>query len=189
MSKVSLKKIPNYPDYRLNEETSLVFCGKNIVGRYENKEFVSFDKDTALICEKHGFKYDKSLLEEEEEQMDEEQMDEEQMDEEQTEKEEEEEQVEELESNSEVDNSPTVITQNKVVQDSSIVSSASVSSSVDIQSIISGIQTLNTQYKNKCFELSEEMTKNKELTLKLHELEKSYNLLKTKFDNIKNLFA
>ena len=99
-NKIVLKKLKELNTI-WHPESTLVFKSsteKIVIGRYENEKLVSLDNKCLELCEKWKFKYDKDLIEEEEEvEEKEEENEEEEVEEKEEEVEEKEEEIEEKE--------------------------------------------------------------------------------------------
>lgn len=203
--KIVLKKNKEL-DTIWHPETTLVFKSsteKVVTGRYENGEFISLDEKALELCEKWKFKYDTSLIEEEEEEEgDEEEGEEEdgEADEQAVDDEQPDQDVEEQEE----DNSDPVVvpvvqqvilpsTGNTTKEVNSIMIDANTRLNSYLTSLVSEftskIDKLETQLSSKSSELVDTKKKLDENVSKLNDLSSQHVKLQAKFDGIKQLFS
>jgi len=198
-TKITLKKLKEL-DTIWHPESTLVFKSQNekiVIGTYDGK-FVPLDQTAVELCEKWKFKYDKSLLEEEEEEV-EEVEEKEESEEEENEKEESEE-----EENEKEEVIPVVKEDGEVIQ----VVKEEIVNIQNNSNTNNHLRDITETFSNNLYkfydDLKLENTKEiTELQNKLCELTKKYDLevknhddakdklskLQTKFDTMKQFFS
>ena len=211
-NKIVLKKLKELNTI-WHPESTLVFKSsteKIVIGRYENEKLVSLDNKCLELCEKWKFKYDKDLIEEEEEV---EEKEEENEEEEVEEKEEEVEEKEEISDNNnqkeEVEEKVLVNEEvapkkvvkmsenNEVNQDSLLISEITIDYTKKIHQFF---DKLSVNYNSQILDLKNELvslknnfddvTKKYETECSEHNSTKEQlSKLQSKFDGIKQLFS
>ena len=196
-------------------ESTLVFKSKKerkVIGRYVDGEMIPLDDESLQLCVKWRFKYDESLVEEEEgDEGDEGDEEEESVPEEEESVPEEEESVPEEESEKKVDPIKAVVPENEAVETENVVKKVSkvstnpvVTGSFDITKLTSeftgklviAVKSLQQELSNvtsslsdKSDELVSESDKLTSVTTELAEMTVKYEAMKSKFEGIKKLFA
>lgn len=186
--KITLKKLKELNTI-WHPESTLVFKSseeKVVIGRYEDGELIPLDETSLELCSKWKFKYDKDLVEEDENEEDETQ-DEEKVDEK---TEDEKEEVPDEEEKVEVEIKVKTEKIEKNNEDDSTIRSLTSEMSEKIHSFF---DKLSIEYNTKILDLQNELTQKNKI---IDDLENKYNnsqseldKLKTKFDGIKQLFS
>jgi ABC-type Zn2+ transport system substrate-binding protein/surface adhesin len=203
-NKIGLKKIKNSTNI-LHPDTGLVFRSqkdKVVIGRFEDNEVISLVSSDIDLCRKWKFKYDKDLVEQDENgenEVDEEDQDQdEEEDEEEDRTNEEKEDVNETHHDHHENNNQDIDlhTQNDTIKTEYIMDltnnfSKQLYSSFDLlhQTYLEQI----SEYKNKLVEVDrkfDNLSKQHQDECNNHkDTEEELNNLKTKFNGIKNLFS
>lgn len=192
--KITLKKLKELNTI-WHPESTLVFKSseeKVVIGRFEDGELIPLDETSLELCSKWKFKYDKDLVEEDEneedETQDEEKVDEKSEDEKETSEKEE---IPDEEEKEKVEVKPEKIVKiEKSNEDNSTIRSLTSEMSEKIHSLFDKI---SVNYNTKIQDLENELIQKNKI---IDELEHKYNnsqseldKLKTKFDGIKQLFS
>jgi hypothetical protein len=192
--KITLKKLKELNTI-WHPESTLVFKSseeKVVIGRYEDGELIPLDETSLELCSKWKFKYDKDLVEEDEneedETQDEEKVDEKSEDEKETSEKEE---IPDEEEKVEVKPEKIVKTEkSNKNEDNSTIRSLTSEMSEKIHSLFDKI---SIDYNTKILDLENELIQKNKI---IDDLEHKYNnsqseldKLKTKFDGIKQLFS
>jgi hypothetical protein len=191
--KITLKKLKELNTI-WHPESTLVFKSseeKVVIGRYEDGELIPLDETSLELCSKWKFKYDKDLVEEDEneedETQDEEKVDEKSEDEKETSEKEE---IPDEEEKVEVKPEKIVKTEKSNKNEDSTITSLTSEMSEKIHSLFDKI---SIDYNTKILDLENELIQKNKI---IDDLEHKYNnsqseldKLKTKFDGIKQLFS
>jgi hypothetical protein len=192
--KITLKKLKELNTI-WHPESTLVFKSseeKVVIGRYEDGELIPLDETSLELCSKWKFKYDKDLVEEDENEEDETQ-DEEKVDEKSEDEKETSEKEEIPDEEEKIEVKPEIIVKteksNKNEDNSTIRSLTSEMS----EKIHSFFDKISIDYNTKILDLVNELIQKNKI---IDDLEHKYNnsqseldKLKTKFDGIKQLFS